>query len=95
MLAVLLVSDYAQTRVTTWLNIDAVDPLGAAWQTLQGLYAIGSGGFFGLGFGSAALKGSENNDPFIREDGRIRTSTNNCGGLLGGMAVFALLLRKR
>ena len=49
----ILVSDYAQTRVHTWLNIDTVDPLGEAWQTLQGLYAIGSGGVFGLGlFGS-------------------------------------------
>ena len=55
-LAVLLVSDYAQTRVTTWLNIDAVDPLGAAWQTLQGLYAIGSGGFFGVGLGNSRQK---------------------------------------
>lgn len=45
----ILVSEYAQTRVHTWLNIDTVDPLGEAWQTLQGLYAIGSGGIFGLG----------------------------------------------
>ena len=49
----ILVSDYAQTRVNTWIHIDTVDPLGEAWQTLQGLYAIGSGGLFGLGlFGS-------------------------------------------
>lgn len=49
----ILVSDYAQTRVNTWLHIDQVNPLGEAWQTLQGLYAIGSGGIFGLGlFGS-------------------------------------------
>lgn len=48
-----LVSEYAQARVNTWLHIDSVDPLGEAWQTLQGLYAIGSGGIFGLGlFGS-------------------------------------------
>ena len=45
----ILVSEYAQTRVNTWLNIDKVNPLGEAWQTLQGLYAIGSGGFFGRG----------------------------------------------
>ena len=43
------VSEYAQTRVNTWLHITEVDPLGEAWQTLQGLYAIGSGGIFGLG----------------------------------------------
>ncbi len=45
-----LVSSYAQVRVDTWLHIEEVDPLGSAWQTLQGLYAIGSGGFFGRGF---------------------------------------------
>ncbi len=44
-----LVSTYAQVRVDTWLHIEQVDPLGSAWQTLQGLYAIGSGGFFGVG----------------------------------------------
>lgn len=53
---VLLVSDYAMLRVTTWLNIDKVDPLGTAWQTLQGLNAIGSGGFFGKGLGNSQQK---------------------------------------
>ena len=46
-----LVSSYAQARVDTWLHIDRADPLGAAWQTLQGLMAIGSGGLFGTGLG--------------------------------------------
>lgn len=50
------VSSYAQERVNTWLHIEEVDPRGAAWQTLQGLYAIGSGGFFGLGLGSSRQK---------------------------------------
>lgn len=53
---VLMFSDYAQTRVHTWLNIDTVDPLGPAWQTLQGLSAIGSGGFFGKGLGNSQQK---------------------------------------
>ena len=47
---------YSMERVQIWLNIDKVDPLGEAWQTLQGLYAIGSGGFFGLGLGSSRQK---------------------------------------
>ena len=51
-----LVSDYAQVRVETWLNIDAADPRGPAWQTLQGLYAIGSGGIFGRGLGNSLQK---------------------------------------
>ncbi|MGM9644202.1 MAG: FtsW/RodA/SpoVE family cell cycle protein [Eubacteriales bacterium] len=53
---VLLFSDYAQERVMTWLFIDKADPLGPAWQTLQGLYAIGSGGLFGVGLGNSRLK---------------------------------------
>ncbi len=52
----LLVSSYAQERVYTWLHIYEVDPLGPAWQTLQALYAIGSGGFFGTGIGSSRQK---------------------------------------
>ena len=47
---------YSMDRIQIWLNIDKVDPLGEAWQTLQGLYAIGSGGFFGLGLGSSRQK---------------------------------------
>lgn len=51
-----LVSSYAQVRVDTWLHIEEVDPLGSAWQTLQGLYAIGSGGLFGVGLGNGRQK---------------------------------------
>lgn len=40
---------------------------------------------FGLGFGSSRLHGSENNDPFTVEDGRIVTETNRSGGILGGI----------
>lgn len=52
----ILVSSYAQVRVDTWLHVEEVDPLGSAWQTLQGLYAIGSGGLFGLGYGAGRQK---------------------------------------
>lgn len=51
-----LVSDYAQARVATWLFIEDADPLGSAWQTLQGLMAIGSGGMFGTGLGNSRQK---------------------------------------
>ena len=51
-----LVSDYAQDRVMTWLFIEDADPLGSAWQTRQGLYAIGSGGIFGRGLGNSCQK---------------------------------------
>ena len=54
--ALILFSSYADTRIQLWLNIDQMDPLGEAWQTLQGLYAIGSGGLFGLGLGNSRQK---------------------------------------
>lgn len=41
---------------------------------------------FGLGFGSSYLKGSENNDPFYTDGKKVYTSSNNCGGILGGMS---------
>ena len=47
---------YSMDRVEIWLHIEEVDPLGGAWQTLQGLDAIGSGGFFGTGIGSSRQK---------------------------------------
>ena len=40
---------------------------------------------FGNGFKAASLKGSENNDPFAVVDGKVVTTTNNHGGVLGGM----------
>ena len=40
---------------------------------------------FGSGFQAAALRGSVNNDAYLVENGRIRTQTNNCGGILGGI----------
>lgn len=41
---------------------------------------------FGMGFKSAALKGSENNDDFSMQDGAVKTITNNHGGILGGIS---------
>lgn len=41
---------------------------------------------FGAGFSSAAMKGSENNDPYAMRDGKVVTLTNNAGGILGGIS---------
>ena len=41
---------------------------------------------FGSGFECAKTRGSENNDSFIIEDGKVKTVTNNCGGILGGIS---------
>ena len=42
-------------RLTTFLNPWA-DPTGDGWQVIQGLYAIGSGGLFGVGLGQSKQK---------------------------------------
>ena len=46
---------YAQARVDMWQNPFA-DAKGEGWQTVQSLYAISSGGLFGVGFGNSRQK---------------------------------------
>jgi len=41
---------------------------------------------FGVGFEAAQLKGSENNDSYIMRNGDIEATTNNAGGILGGLS---------
>ena len=41
---------------------------------------------FGEGFAVAAMRGSENNDPYTVRDGIIETTSNHCGGILGGIS---------
>ena len=40
---------------------------------------------FGAGFGASLLTGKENNDEFYFDGGKIKTKTNNSGGILGGI----------
>ena len=40
---------------------------------------------FGAGFRAASMRGSEHNDPFIVDGGRVATATNHAGGILGGI----------
>ncbi len=40
---------------------------------------------FGAGFSSSQMTGIENNDAFYYDEDTVRTKTNNCGGILGGM----------
>jgi chorismate synthase len=54
----------------------------------KALMSIGAvkGVEIGAGFGASRLKGSEMNDEFYVGAGRIRTRTNNAGGILGGIS---------
>ncbi|MBR6633139.1 MAG: chorismate synthase [Clostridia bacterium] len=58
---------------------------------LFGIPAI-KGVEFGRGFEVATLRGSENNDPYVIENGEIKTATNNAGGILGGITNGAPIL---
>ena len=40
----------------------------------------------GSGFSAPQFKGSQHNDPFYMEAGRVRTRTNNSGGIQGGIS---------
>lgn len=48
-------SSFRLRRVLVWLNPEANSSLGG-YQVMQGLYAIGSGGFFGKGLGNSLQK---------------------------------------
>ena len=53
-------------------------------QVVFGIPAV-KGIEFGAGFAAAAMRGSENNDPYTVENGEVKTRTNNHGGILGGI----------
>ncbi|MCM1115158.1 MAG: FtsW/RodA/SpoVE family cell cycle protein, partial [Clostridium sp.] len=50
-----LLENYAGDRIRAWLDKD-FDPQGLRWQTNNSLYAIGSGGLFGVGLGNSKQK---------------------------------------
>ena len=54
-------------------------------QAVFGIPAV-KGVEFGAGFECSRLRGSENNDSYRFEDGKVVTATNNCGGILGGIS---------
>ncbi len=84
-----LVSEYAQARVDTWINIEEADPLGSAWQTLQGLMAIGSGGLFGTGLGNSRQKFGYVSQP---QNDFIFTIVCEELGFVGALLVIALFV---
>lgn len=50
-----LLGGFRSERITAWQN-PFDNPTGTSYQTLQGLYAIGSGGLFGVGLGQSRQK---------------------------------------
>jgi chorismate synthase len=71
------------------LNVGYGGPL---WDGVEGrlAYAVfavpGVKGIeFGSGFSGAKRLGSENNDPFCIENGAVKTTKNDSGGILGGI----------
>ena len=52
---VISTTDYMTSRVRLWVD-PWVDPQGKGYQTIQSLYAIGSGGLLGLGLGKSRQK---------------------------------------
>ena len=53
---IIINSDYAMRRILTYRNPANADPQGSAYQILNSLYAIASGGLFGRGIGRSAQK---------------------------------------
>jgi len=82
---------YAGDRVTAWLDPQS-DPGDTGYQILQSLYAIGSGGLFGLGFGKSRQKYLYL--PFQYNDYIFAIVCEELGllGALGIIAVFAALI---
>lgn len=55
MLMMILTTDFRSDRITGFLNRSA-DAQGNNWQAIQSIYAVGSGGLFGLGLGNSRQK---------------------------------------
>ena len=53
-------------------------------QIIYGIPAV-KGLNFGTGFAGAYMRGSENNDQYFFEEGKVKTKRNYAGGILGGI----------
>ncbi len=62
----------------------------------QALFSIGAvkAVEIGAGTNAAMMKGSEDNDGFAMKDGKVTMTSNNAGGILGGMSNGADILLK-
>ncbi len=83
-----LMTDYTKRRFDLWLHPEN-HPQDGGWQTLQGLYAIGSGGFFGVGIGESRQKHMYVSEP---QNDFIFTIVCEELGFIGAIAVIALFM---
>ena len=81
-----VLAPYRMARITGWLDPEA-DPLGNGYQLLQSLFALGSGGWFGLGLGSSRGKWNYIPNP---ETDFIFAIIGEELGLVGALVVLAL-----
>ena len=84
----LMLNPYALQRILTHADENA-DVLSDAWQTTQGLYAIGSGGVLGVGLGDSRLKYNYVSEP---QNDFIFTIWCEEMGLVGAIIVIALYI---
>lgn len=85
--------EYTRRRILIWRN-PQLYPTDGGWQTLQGLMAIGSGGFFGLGLGNSRLKYMYVSEP--QNDFIFTIVCEELGflGAAGVLLLFALFVRR-
>lgn len=90
-LALSLKDDYSRQRLLTMLDPES-DPFRSGYQILQGFYAFGSGGLFGVGLGFSRQKYSYL--PMAHNDFIFAVIGEECGlvGTLGVLAGFAVFL---
>ncbi len=82
-------TDYASKRIDVWLHPENYSTQGEVWQTLQGLYAIGAGGVWGVGLGNSTQK-----HLFVSEPQNDFIYSIICEelGLLGAILVIGLFV---
>ncbi|HIK90481.1 MAG TPA: chorismate synthase [Planctomycetes bacterium] len=80
------VSEIVATGIPAGLGEPVFDKLKA--DLAKGLFSLPAvlGVEYGIGFGCAELRGSQNNDVFESRDGGITTASNRHGGMLGGIS---------
>jgi rod shape determining protein RodA len=84
-----ILKEYQIMRLIVFLDPN-VDPRGSGWHIIQSIIAIGSGGFYGKGFGL----GTQSHYRFLPQQSTdfIFSIFAEEWGLLGGILVFALFL---